>query len=234
VREFSVKSGEAAAETIPGLAGWSYVLSETSGAVGQGPLFGIPDEKFEGLATSSGRKLRSPMLGVVKGNFISFHTYCDFLAGFRKKGSGLGRLKEIGDSIRHPGDPSGTPVQPKKWRKEGSTYKSGESILTFKGIGFVDGAACAIIGYDSGESVHKLILSMGTGKDSTTIIGTKELGDIYIDLETRWVRQATLDMFDVSETRFPAMKPGGSDGAVRDYTVRHIRTRMVSREEYER
>lgn len=235
VREFSVKLGGADAETIPALAGWSYVFNMGApGMDGKGQVFGIPHEKFEDLTTSSGGKLSGPAAYPVYNSFIDFHSYCDIFARPWKSGSGVQDLKEPGQSIRHASAFSVAPVNLGKGIKEGSVFRNGEIRLTFKGIGLVDGAACAIIGYDSGESSLKMIMPMSADKDIIMEGGSEYLGDICIDLETRWVRRATLDEFVVSLTRVPAMGPGGQGTNNQSYTVRHILTRMVSREEYER
>lgn len=235
VREFSVKSGDAAAETIPELAGWSYVFNaDAPGIDGKGQVFGIPHEKFENLTTSRGGKLAGPAAYPVYNSFIDFHSYCDVFARPAKGGAGIQDLREPGRSIRHAAAFSTAPIDLGKGIKEGSIFRNGDIRLTFKGIGLVDGAACAIIGYDSGESSLKMIMPMSAGKDIIVEGGSEYLGDIFIDLETRWVRRATLDEFVVSLTNVPAMEPGGQATNAQNYTVRHILVRMVGREEYER
>jgi hypothetical protein len=58
VREFSVRTGNGEAETIPSLAGWSYVFRPSaSGRDEKGQILGIPHDKFEGLVTNTGRKI---------------------------------------------------------------------------------------------------------------------------------------------------------------------------------
>ncbi len=78
---------------------------------------------------------------------------------------------------------------------------------------------------------------MAAGNDIVTEGGSEYIGDIYIDLATRWVRRATLDEFVVTETRLPATGPAAGQGQgqkVQSYTVRHLLTRMVGREEFEK
>jgi len=237
VREFSVRTGEGTAETIPALAGWSYVFSVgASGQDEKGQVFGIPHAKFENLTTSRGNVLPAVASYPIYNSFIDFHGFCDLFARPMKGGAGIQDLKEIGQSIRHAAAFTEPPVNLGKGIKEGSVFRNGDVRLVFKGIGLVDGAACAVIGYDSGESTLKMIMPMTAEKDIVTVGGSEYLGDIYIDLATRWVRKVTLDEFVVTETRLPSMGQGaaGPGQKIQAYTVRHLLTRMVSREEFEK
>ncbi|MCJ7486666.1 MAG: hypothetical protein MUQ25_10950 [Candidatus Aminicenantes bacterium] len=236
VREFSVRTGEGPAETIPALAGWSYVFSVgASGMDEKGQVFGIPHAKFENLTTSRGKKLSTVESYPVYNSFIDFHAFCDVFARPTAAG-GIQDLKEIGQSIRHAAAFTEPPVNLGKGIKEGSVFRNGDVRLVFKGIGLVDGAACAVVGFDSGESTLKMIMPMTADKDIVTVGGSEYLGDIYIDLATRWVRKVTLDEFVVTETRLPAMGQGtvGQEQKMQAYTVRHLLIRLVSREEFEK
>lgn len=104
--------------------------------------------------------------------------------------------------------------------------------LVFKGVGLVEGAACAVVGYDSGESTLRMLIPMIPGKDIEIVGGSQYMGDLHIDLAMRWLRKATLDEFVIHETRVPAMGEGAAAQTIRDYTVRHLAARMISREEY--
>jgi len=240
VREVSVKAGDKEAETIVELAGWSYVFREYTGDIDdQGQIFGIPHAKFESLTTNRGRKLGGIASYPIYNSFVDFHGFCDIFARPMKGGAGIQDLKVIGQSIRHAAAFSEPPVNLGKGIKEGSVFRNGDVRLAFKGLGVVDGAACAVIGYDSGESTLKMIMPVGPGKDMVTEGGSEYIGDISIDLETRWVRKATLDEFVVTETTMPAPGPGAGAGQaqgqkIQSYTVRHLLTRMVSQEEYEK
>jgi hypothetical protein len=117
--------------------------------------------------------------------------------------------------------------------KEGSVFRNGEVRLAFKGIGLVDGAACAIVGYDSGESTLKMIMAGPGGQEIVTEGGSQYAGDLYIDLATRWVRKVTMDEHVVTETRLPAAGQGAGQ-KIQAYIVRHLLTRMVGREEFEK
>jgi hypothetical protein len=93
----------------------------------------------------------------------------------------------------------------------------------------VDGAACGVVGYDSGESTLKMIMPMGAEKDIVTEGGSEYMGDLYVDLATRWVRKVTMGEFVVTRTLMPG--PGAKIDA---YTVRHLQMRMLSRAEFEK
>ena len=237
VREFSVRAGEGQADTIPALAGWSYVFSVgASGMDEKGQVFGIPHAKFEGLVDSRGAALSAIASYPVYNSFIDFHGFCDVLARPTAAGGGIQDLRTIGQQIVHDSAFSEPPVNLGSGIKEGSVFRNGEVKLVFKGLSLVDGAACAIVGHDSGESTLKMIMPMTADKDIVTVGGSEYLGDIYIDLATRWVRKVTLDEFVITETRLPAMGqgPAGQGQKILAYTVRHLIIRLVSREEFEK
>jgi hypothetical protein len=169
----------------------------------------------------------------IYNSFIDFHGFCDVFARPTTGGKGVQDLEAIGQAIRHAAAFTEPPVNLGKGIKAGSVFRNGDVRLVFKGIGLVDGAACAIVGYDSGESTLKMIVPLSADKDIVTEGGSEYIGDIYVDLATRWVRRVTLDEFVITETRLPAS--GSSPGQkIQAYTVRHLLTRLVPREEFER
>jgi len=236
VREVLLRSGDGETESIPELAGWSYIYKEIEGDIDEeGQIFGIPHAKFQNLKTSRGRNLGGVAIYPVYNSFVDFHGFCDVFARPMKGGAGIQDLKTVGQAIRHAAAFSEPPVNLGEGIKAGSVFRNGDVRLVFKGIGLVDGAACAIVGYDSGESTLKMIMPMGADKDIVTEGGSEYVGDIYIDLATRWVRKVTLDEFVVTETRLPATGQGqGAGQKIQSYTVRHLLTRMVSKEEFEK
>jgi len=235
VREFLIKSGNGEAESIPELAGWSYVYSESaSGIDDKRQIFGIPHAKFESLTTNRGRTLPLVSTYIVYNSFVDFHGFNDVFARPTKDDAGIQDLKAIGQSVRHAAAFSEPPVNLGEGIKEGSVFRNGDARLVFKGVGLVDGAACAVVGYDSGESTLKMIMPMTADKDIVTEGGSEYIGDLHIDLATRWVRKVTLDEFVITETRLPAMGQAAAGQKIQAYTVRHLLTRMVSREEFEK
>ena len=234
LREVVLKSGEGEPETIPELAGWSYIFQEHEGGIDEaGQVFGIPHDKFLGLKTSRGKALGTVEGYFIYNSFIDFHGFVDVFARPTGGGGGIQDLKTIGQSVRHAAAFTEPPVHLGAAIKEGSVFRNGDVRMSFKGVSVVDGAACAIVGYDSGESTLKMIVPMGPDRDVVTEGGSEYIGDIYLDLATRWVRKVTLDEFVVTETRVPAM--GAAQGQkIQAYTVRHLVTRLVNKEEFER
>jgi hypothetical protein len=234
VREFIVKTGSGEAETVPALAGWSYVFRRSeSGRDEKGQVLGIPHDRFVGLVTSAGRKIPPVASYPIYNSFIDFHAFNDEFAR-PAEGGGVQDLTVIGQSVRHASAFSEPPVNLGSGIKEGSVFRNGDVRLTFKGIGLVDGAACAIVGYDSGESTLKMIMPQPDGKEMVTEGGSRYLGELYIDLATRWVRKVTMDEHVVTETRLPAAAGGAPGQRFPAYTVRYLQTRMVTRAEFEK
>jgi hypothetical protein len=56
-------------------------------------------------------------------------------------------------------DNLGTAVKP------GSFFHNGEVTLELKGVSLVDGAACAMVGYDSGESTLEMVMATSSGQE---------------------------------------------------------------------
>jgi hypothetical protein len=234
VREFSIRTKEGQVDTIPELGGWSYVFRQSpSGMDDKKQIFGIPHDKFENLTTSRGTKLSAIASYPVYSSFVDFHSLTDVFARPSASGGGIQDLRTVGQQVVHAAAFTEPPVNMGSGIKEGSVFRNGEAMLVLKGVGLVDGAACAVVGYDSGESTLKMIMPFGAGADIETVGGSQYAGDIYVDLATRWVRRAALDEFVITETRVPAF--GQSPGQkIQAYTVRHLLTRLISREEYER
>jgi hypothetical protein len=235
VGKFSIGTGEGEVETISDLAGWSYVFKVTaSGKDEKGQVFGIPHSKFENLTTSRGSNLPAVASYTIYNSFIDFHAFNDVFGRPTAAGGGIQDLRAIGQKIVHSSAFTEPPVNLGSGIKAGSVFRNGEVKLVFKGITMVDEAACAVVGFDSGESTLRMIMPMGADKDIETVGGSEYLGDLYIDLGTRWVRKVTLDEFVVSETRLPALGQEAAGHKIQDYTVRHLLMRMVGPEEFEK
>lgn len=229
-RDFRYRVNDEEPVTVPALAGWTYVFDlSPTGRDEKGQVLGIPHAKFENLVDGGGRKLPLAMSYFVYNSFIDFHSFNDVFGRPAPEGRGIQDLRRIGQRIVHASAFSEPPVNLGAGIKEGSVFRNGEITLEFKGLGVVDGAVCALVGYDSGESTLKMIVAMGPNTDIVTTGGSEYKGDLWIDLATRWVRKVTMDEFVVSQTALPA--PGQKMDA---YTVRHILTRLIGREEYEK
>jgi hypothetical protein len=227
--KFQVRVGDAPAITIPALAGWSYAFGTVpAGIDDKGQVFGVPHDKFEKVIDSRGHELPVGIRYAVYNNFIDFHGFNDVFARPTKGGGGIQDLKMIGQKIVHAAAFSEPPVNLGSGIKSGSVFRNGEVTLEFKGVSIVDGAPCALVGYNSGESTLRMIMPLGGDKDMETVGGSQYTGDLYIDLATRWVRKVTMDEFVITETRLPGAAP-----KIDAYTVRHLLIRMISQAEFE-
>jgi hypothetical protein len=229
-REFRLRLNDGPELTVPSLAKWSYIFTlNPEGKDEKGQVLGIPHAKFEGLTDSRGNKLAAGLGYAVYNNFIDFHSFNDIFARPATGGPGIQDLKAIGQRIIHAAAFSEPPVNLGAGIKEGSVFRNGEVSLEFKGLSIIDGAACALVGYDSGESTLKMIMPVGPDKDIVTVGGSEYKGDLFIDLATHWVRKVTMDEFVVTETTMPGPAP-----KIDAYTVRHLLMRMINQGEFEK
>jgi hypothetical protein len=227
VKEFGLQLNSENIVTIPALKSWSYEFNRMSGVLDKGPVFGISHDKFEGIVDSKGNKISPEFCYAIYNNFIDFHALNDIFSR-PLFGKGIDALKLIGDKIVHPAAFSEAPVNLGTTIKPGSVFRNGEITLEFKGVGIVDGAVCAIIGYDSGESTLKMAVKSSEEKYIETEGGSEYKGDIYMDLETGWVRKITLDEFVVTET-----EDGNNPAKIKSYTVRHLLLRLINQQGFE-
>ncbi len=229
-RDFRYKINDGEPVTVPALAGWTYVFElGSTGRDEKGQVLGIPHAKFEDLVDGSGKKLPSTMSYFVYNNFIDFHGFNDVFGRSSSEGADIQALTRIGQKIVHSSAFSEPPVNLGAGIKEGSVFRNGEVTLEFKGLGLVDGAPCALVGFDSGESTLKMIVAAGPNTNVVTTGGSQYKGDLWIDLATHWVRKVAMDEFVVTQTVLPG--PGQKMDA---YIVRHLLSRLISREEYEK
>lgn len=228
-KEFGLRKNGGPIVSIPALELWEYRFDPVSGGSGHGPVFGIPHDRFEALTDSQGNDLPPEIRYAVYNNFIDFHALNDVFPRPMKSGKGIQDLKFVGDRIVHAAAFTEAPVSLGTTIRQGSVFRNGEITLELKGIGIVDGAACALIGYDSGECTLKMIIRISDKAEAVTEGGSQYKGDLYLDLETGWVRKATLDEFVVTRT-----SGSGIPDTINSYTVRHLLLRSISREEFGR
>jgi hypothetical protein len=220
-KEFGLQFNSDRIATIPSLKDWEYEFDLMS-AINGGPVFGIPHNVFESLQDDKGNQISPDICYCIYNNFVDFHAFND---AFSRPlfGRGIDLLKHIGDKIVHAAAGSEAPVNLGSIVKPGSIFHNGQVTLECKGVSLVDGKPCALVGYDSGESTLNMTVIYPDGKEVTTIGGSEYKGDMYIDLESDWVRKTTLDEFVVTEA---AGKPG--------YTVRHLLLRLIDKAEFEK
>jgi hypothetical protein len=94
--------------------------------------------------------------------------------------------------------------------------------MELKGLSNVAGAACAMVGFDSGESSFKMFVKPAPDMEIRTVGSSHYKGDIYIDLLTNWAKKVTMYELVVTEVTLPA--PTGKVNSVieRDIVVRNI------------
>jgi len=135
VREVVLKSGDGEPETIPELAGWSYIFQDAAGGIDEaGQVFGIPHAKFLGLKTNRGRTLGTIEDYFIYNSFIDFHAFADVFARPTEGGGGIQDLKTIGQSIRHAAAFSEPPVNLGEAIKKGSVFRNGDVRMSFNGL----------------------------------------------------------------------------------------------------
>jgi hypothetical protein len=222
--DFTIEFAGVPEVSLPALRNWTYHFGPgDTGIDGKGQVFGIDHSKFENLTDANGKPIAADKSYHVYNAFIDFHAFCNVFACPTPGGEkGVQDLKRIGDRIVHAAAFSEAPVSLGTNTAEGSTFKNGEVTLAFKGLSSVDGAACAIVAYDSGASSFKMLTKPMPNMEITTVGSSHYQGDLYIDLASRWPRKATMYELVVAETRLP-MPPNKINGVIeRDILIRNV------------
>jgi hypothetical protein len=207
------------------MAGWSYPFKHAGTGIDEkGQLFGIEHAQFEKLVDATGQPLPVDKRYFVYNSFIDFHAFCNDFAEPTAGGKGIQDLKHIGDKIVHAAAFTEAPVNLGTGIKEGSTFRNGEVTLEFKGLSVVDGAACAVMAYDSGESSFQMTTTPMPSMEVRSVGSSHYKGDVHIDLATRWVRKATMDELVVAETTVPGMANKVNTVIERAVTIRSLVT----------
>jgi len=203
---FTVQFGANPEVEVPAMAGWSYPFKGvTTGIDEQGQVFGIDHAKFEKLVDADGKPLPVDKRYFVYNAFIDFHAFCNVFAEPMEGGKSIRDLRHIGDKIVHAAAFTEAPVNLGAGIKEGSTFKNGEVTLEFKGLSLVDGASCAVVAYDSGESSFQMLVNPMPNMEVRSVGSSHYKGDIHVDLTSRWVRKVTMDELVVTESIVPGM-----------------------------
>ncbi len=200
---FSVQFGAAPETAIPSLRNWSYEFANR-GQDEKGRIFGIPHQPFESLADESGKSLP------LENTYHVYNAFVDFLSFFlltdkTEEGKGIQDLTTLGQTIVHAASHTTPPTNLGDRVAEGSFFKNGEITLEMKGLGLVRGKACAIVGYDSGDSSFTMIMKPTPALETRTEGSSHYWGDIYKSLDSNWVQKAILHEMVVSETTVPAV-----------------------------
>lgn len=214
--ELAVTTEDGPRIALPGLENWRYTFDPSmTGADGRGPLWGIDQEPFQHLLDANGTRLPFKLRYAAYITFIDFHSLNDVFTRPMPFGQGIQDLHQIGDRVVHPASHIEAPVSFGPEIGPESRFSNGEITLELKGLGMVDGANCAIVSYDAGESRLKMILDAperGVARGASFY-----KGDLWIDLASRWVTKATLDEYQIAET-----ETAGSGRKGVEYTVRHL------------
>ncbi len=184
---------------IPSLSGWTYSLGE--GIDEEGNVFGIDHQKFMLMMDSKARFINMEAGYMVYNAFIDFHALSDVLASGETAGTDINALKHIGDKIIHSAANSHAPVGLGEAMNKGSEFRNGEVTLEFKGVSVVDGVPCALLGYDSGDSSFIMHMEAIPGVEMIAEGASHYQGDVYVELESKWLRKATLYELVVSQVK---------------------------------
>ena len=206
--KLTIRKGNEPEVRIPALNGWSYLLKRTEdGGFHQGGLiFGIDHGKFQGLKDSKGNALPPEGAYVIYNMFVDFHAFCNQFAERAMTGKGIQDLKRIGKKIVHESAFSEPTLQLSGNISEGSFFRNGEVTLEFKGLSIVDDVACAIVGFDSGDSSFKFSVKPTPDMEIKTVGASHYWGDLYIELESRWVRKCEMGELTVSKVTLGSQK----------------------------
>jgi hypothetical protein len=200
--------------TVPPLEGWSYdliwQLLDDDVLDAQGQLWGIPYARFEGLTDSNGEVLDPIVAYQIYNSFILFHGFVDGYTAEAREGKGMAELSRIGQKIvQEEATFQEAPIDFGEQFLEGSIFTMGEITLEFKGISVVDDSLCAIVGYDAGECSFTMLFEPFPGFVVKTDGGTLIQGDLYVDLESKWVTEVAITYRDVTMTTMGGEKIAG-------------------------
>ena len=227
---FTVQFGDKPEIEVPAIKNWTYVFKiPPTGIDEKGQTLGIDHSRFANLVDASGNAVPPDKGYHVYNAFIDFHGFCDVFGERIEGGKGIQELKNIGQKIVHAAANTEAPVNLGSSIAKGSTFKNGEVTMELKGLSRVDGAACAMVGFDSGESSFKMIVKPMPNMEVNTVGSSHYKGDIYIDLSTNWARKVTMYELVVSETTLP-MPPNKINSVIeRDILVRNVGVKEFAR-----
>jgi len=201
-KKFTLKSGDEPEVTIPSLAGFSYDVNkdllDANGIDEHGELYSVPEETFEGLEDNTGTKLPFEVGYQVYSAFYYYHSFTDF-AEPPLQGKGIQDLRRIGDNVTVEGSWAESPL-PGKLAKDSAFWKNGEITLAFNGLSVVDGIPCAVLGLDSGVCHWSMPMTYMPIMNLKTVGVSNYQADIYLDLESKWVRKLDMVLFEITKT----------------------------------
>ncbi len=225
-QRFVLSSGTDSAINLPSLKNWTYTFHRSADE--QGQIFGIDQSQFEGIKDEKGNPVPIEKIYSIFNTFVDFHSLVQVLAERTTTGQGIQDLHAIGEKIIHESANTKPPLSLGKMVEKGSYFKNGNITLELKGLSMANGRQCALIGYDSGGCLLKMIMKPMPQVVVETNGGSRLFGDIYVDLKTQWAQKATMIEIVVSETS-GAMLPE----KIQSIHERHILISCLSREEFQ-
>jgi len=222
--QFEIGKKDSLPKYIPRLKNWTYIIS--MGYDEKGQVLGIDHTVFEQLKDQHDQSLSQDQNYFVYNTFLDFHSICDVFAEAISAGNSVQDLKKIGDKVVHFAAFSEVPVNLGTNVSEGSYFKNGEVTLLFKGISTTNHRTCAMLGYDSGESSFQMIMKPVPEVEIRVVGSSHYMGDIYKDMDSKWVQKADLFEFVITETTLPV-----PPNKINSIVERQIEIRNVNEEE---
>jgi hypothetical protein len=200
--KFTITRGDDPVVRIPSLEGFSYEVNkellDANGIDENGELYSVPEEIFEDLEDDSGAKLPFEIGYQVYSAFYYYHSYTDY-AERTSRGNGIQDLKRIGDRVVVEGSFAESPL-PGKLAKDSAFWRNGEITLAFIGLSVIDGATCAVLALDSGTCHWSMPMTYMPIMNLKTVGVSNYQAEIYLDLESRWVRKLDMALFEITST----------------------------------
>ena len=215
---------------IPDLNGWSYLFKRADdGSFNHGGLiYGIDHGRFQGLKDNEGNALPPEGAYGMYNMFIDFHAFCNQFAQKTMSKKGIQDLERIGQKIVHESAFSEPTMQLSGNISDGSYFRNGQVTLEFKGMSIVDGVACAIVRFDSGDSSFKFSVNPTPDMEIKTVGAAHYWGDLYIELDSRWVRKVAMGELTVSKVAL------GSQKDIKSVMERSTTIRAIDKDEFEK
>jgi len=197
--KFTIQTNGGSVVEIPSLAGWSYDFNTkdltSEGLDNEGLMLGIPHSKFENMTDDKGDTLSIEDQYQVYSSFIYFHSWCNMLAEQCTQG-----LMKIGDKVVNDLSNLEHPINLGSKFLEGSKFIHGVETLEFKGLGIVNGISCAIFGVDERGGGYVMHMKPMPVLQVKTVGATRFSGDIYLDMDSLWVKKVIASVTDITQT----------------------------------